>query len=138
LPAKDLVDAQVVVPNLATARALADDLRAAGLVRAAGRWPDIDRSGVEHDKEVAVDADPGRPVNVHIRPASSPAWREALLFRDWLRANEAARDAYAAMKRALAARPGADVDTYGDAKLPWISEALGRAEDWATATGWTA
>jgi dephospho-CoA kinase len=138
LPAKDLVDAQVVVPNLATARELADDLRAAGLVRAAGRWPDIDRSGVEHDKEVAVDADPGRPVNVHIRPASSPAWREALLFRDWLRANEAARDAYAAMKRALAARPGADVDTYGDAKLPWISEALGRAEDWATATGWTA
>jgi dephospho-CoA kinase len=75
-----------------------------------------------------VDADPGRAVNVSIRPVAAPIWRETLLFRDWLRGHDQERDAYAAMKHRLARRPGRDVGDYSQDKMPWISAALSRAE----------
>ncbi len=96
----------------------------------------VDRYGIAHPEEVVVDADPGRPVNVNIRPVGAPIWRETLLFRDWLRAQPAARREYAAVKQELAARPGRDVDDYGSDKFPWISAAARRAEEWAAATIW--
>jgi dephospho-CoA kinase len=97
----------------------------------------VPTSGVDHPEEVVVDADPGRPVNINIRPVTAPVWRETLLFRDWLRSHDAERDAYAVMKRRLTQRPGNDVDDYGRDKMPWISAALGRAEDWAAAARWS-
>ncbi|MEJ3749185.1 GrpB family protein [Actinomycetes bacterium KLBMP 9797] len=127
LPAKDLVDIQVVVADLDVAVQVAEDLRIAGFVRA-GRWTGLDRCGAEHAEEVVVDADPGRPVNINIRPVTSPVWRDTLLFRDWLRVDAAARGEYAALKRNLAARPDAHVDDYSRGKMPWISAALTRAE----------
>jgi len=138
LPAKELIDVQVTVADLPTARDVAERARGAGFVLAAGDWSGPDRHGRPHPEQVVVDADPGRPVNVNVRPASAPVWRETLLFRDWLRAHPDERDAYAAMKRALADGPEVHVDEYGLAKRPWISAALGRAEEWAAATGWAA
>jgi len=138
LPAKDVVDVQLVVSDMDIAAEVAEDARSAGLVQAEGRWYDIDRYGDEHAKEVAVEADPGRPVNVHIRPLTSPAWRESLLFRDWLRADAADRAGYATFKRGLAGQPGIDLDTYSDDKLPWISGSLARAQRWAAQSGWDA
>ncbi|TDE07399.1 dephospho-CoA kinase [Jiangella asiatica] len=136
LAAKDVVDLQVVVEDLPTAAAVADDLVEAGLVRAPDRWWDVDRDGVERDKAMACNADPGRAVNCHIRQRSSPAWRDGLLLRDWLRAHADAVDEYAALKRELAARPHDSVDVYAQTKTPWINEALARAEEWAERTGW--
>lgn len=77
-------------------------------------------------------------MNVNIRSASTPVWRETLLFRDWLRAHPDERDAYTAMKRALADGPENHVDDYGRAKRPWISAALDRAEGWAARSRWHA
>jgi GrpB-like predicted nucleotidyltransferase (UPF0157 family) len=47
-----------------------------------------------------------------------------LAFRDHLRANPAARDAYAALKRDLAARFAHDRDAYQDGKSALIEELL--------------
>jgi dephospho-CoA kinase len=136
LPAKDLVDIQVVVRNLAAAHAAAARAREAGFVPVDGDWYGEDRSGVHHPEAVAVDADPGRPVNVNFRPVAAPVWREALLFRDWLRHHYDERDAYAAMKRTLVADK-LHVDRYSEDKMPWIRAALGRAESWAATCGWS-
>jgi len=83
-----------------------------------------------------VDADPGRPTTVNLRPVTDPVWRETLLFRDWLRADTGNRDAYLAEKRRLAAATE-HVDSYSDGKLGWVGDALARAEQWAVRAGWT-
>jgi dephospho-CoA kinase len=137
LPAKQLIDIQVVVADLAAARQVAVAARRAGFVHVPGQWFGTDRHGTEHAEEVIVNADPGRPVNINIRPAGAPIWRETLLLRDWLRLHNAERDAYAATKHTLSQQPGQHVDDYSVHKMPWISAALGRAEDWAASTGWS-
>ena len=137
LPAKQVIDIQVVVDSLDAAREVARAARRAGFVPVPGEWSGTDRHGTDHPEEVVVDADPQRPVNINIRPAGAPIWRETLLFRDWLRGHDGERDAYAAMKQDLAGRPGMHVDDYSVAKMPWISAALARAGDWAAATGWS-
>jgi GrpB-like predicted nucleotidyltransferase (UPF0157 family) len=136
LPAKDLVDIQVTVADLPAARAGALAAFEAGFVHVDGDWSGEDRFGVVHPEAVAVDADPGRPVNINFRPVTAPVWREALLFRDWLRSHHDERDTYAAMKRTLAISD-THVDRYSDDKMPWIRRALARAEAWAAHVGWS-
>ncbi|MGH3977604.1 MAG: dephospho-CoA kinase [Pseudonocardiaceae bacterium] len=87
LDAKDILDVQVVVADLAAAHGLAGDLIDAGLVERAGRWWDNAMDGSRPGKALATNADPERAVNCHIRPVDSPVWRETLLLRDWLRAH---------------------------------------------------
>ncbi len=134
LPAKDVIDLQVVVTDLSTGATVADALWAAGLVRMADRWWDVARDGREWDKQMVCNADPARAVNCHIRPQTSPAWRDSLLLRDWLRADPGDRDEYAALKRRLAAQPHEDIDEYAEAKTPWINATLRRADEWAART----
>jgi len=133
LPAKDIVDIQVVVDDLQAAVEAAANSSRAGFVHVVGPFYGIDRYGGHHDEQVAVDADPGRPVNVHFHPVASPLWVEMLLLRDWLRADPAHRDEYAVTKRRLAIRPDHNVDDYSLDKMPWISQALGRALAWRAA-----
>lgn len=57
------------------------------------------------------------------------------MFRDWMRAEEIARQDYQAEKQRIAAT-GATVSQYADAKEPWFDSVHGRAEDWARSTGW--
>ena len=137
LPAKQLLDIQVVVSELAEAAQVAEAARRAGFVHAPGQWFGTDRDGVEHPEEVIVDADPARPANINIRSADRPIWRETLLLRDWLRAHEDERNAYAATKHALTRQPNSHVDDYSRKKMPWISAALRRAEEWAASTRWS-
>ncbi len=134
LAAKDLIDLQVVVRDLREAEVAAEETRRAGFVPV-GEILDIDRHGALVPEQCAVDADPGRPVNVHIRPLDSPVWRETLLLRDWLREHPDGRAEYETLKRALAERPGSDVDAYSDDKMPWIQSAIGRADQWAREAG---
>lgn len=137
LPAKNLIDVQVVVADFDDADHIAEASRAAGFVHVPGPLWCQDRHGIQHPEEVVVDADPGRPVNVNIRAVTAPIWRETLLFRDWLRANESARSAYLTMKRGVALRDDGNVNTYGIAKIPWISAAAEQAEECAIATDWS-
>ncbi|HEU0042324.1 MAG TPA: dephospho-CoA kinase [Jiangellaceae bacterium] len=137
LAAKDVIDLQIVVTDLDIATAVADGMCDAGLVRCSGCWWDNLRDGSEADKQVAANADPGRAVNVHVRTLDSPAWRDALLLRDWLSVHAEEADAYASVKRELAGQPHDNIDDYADAKTPWISVALRRADEWAAGTAWT-
>ncbi|MEU7902477.1 dephospho-CoA kinase [Actinoplanes sp. NPDC049118] len=137
LPAKDRLDLMLAVPTLEEADKLADALGRAGLPRREGEWYNNARGlpGKTWPKRLHGNADPGRPVNLHVRVSGSPGWRFALLMRDHLRAVPAARDGYAAAKERWAARHR-DVEGYAEAKEPWFDSEAVAAEEWAQATGW--
>lgn len=78
-----------------------------------------------------------REVQIHVWQVGSEGERMHLLFRDYLRAHPAARDAYAAMKMEAARRFRGDRIAYNEAKSGHILDALEAAEQWAAATGWT-
>ena len=137
LPAKDVVDLMLAVGTLSEADAVADTLARAGLPRRAGDWYDNARGrpGETWPKRLHGSADPGRPVNLHVRVAGSPGWRYALLMRDHLRADPVARDAYAAAKRRWAAEHP-DIGGYAGVKEPWFDAEAEAAETWAARSGW--
>ncbi|HET6505101.1 MAG TPA: dephospho-CoA kinase [Amycolatopsis sp.] len=137
LPAKDVLDLQLTVSTLEDAGEFADALSDAGFIGVAGRWWDDpqDASATGWPKRFHTGGDPGRPVNLHVRSLATPAWRLALLFADWLRANPAEREAYAEVKARLASAHD-DTEAYAADKQPWVNAAFLRAEDWAGRTGW--
>ncbi|WP_091675634.1 dephospho-CoA kinase [Amycolatopsis marina] len=143
LPAKDVLDLQLTVPTLDVADELADALSDAGFPRAEGHWFDDPQDGTAGsavwDKRFHFGADPVRPVNLHVRAEEGPAWRLALLFRDWLRANPPELAAYAEVKRRLAGAHAGDGTTqpYAEEKQDWVNDAFTRAEEWAERTGWS-
>ncbi len=135
LPAKDVLDFQIVVRTLDDAHAIVEPLGDVGFVLWSGHVVEAESGW---GKVVHTGADPVRPVNLHLRPAGSPAWRQAVLFRDWLRDNPGEAATYAEVKHRLADEHAGDTDVagYAEDKQPWIRAALGRAEDWAARTGW--
>ncbi|EHR62283.1 dephospho-CoA kinase [Saccharomonospora cyanea] len=140
LPAKDVLDLQLVVATPADAEAIADPLSDAGFVHRDDQewWDEPVGDEKTWTKHLHQGADPARPVNLHVRVEASPAWRRALLFRDWMRANPAEVTAYAEVKTRLAAEhaDSGTVTGYAEDKQPWINAAFGRAEEWAAHTGW--
>ncbi|MET0235989.1 MAG: dephospho-CoA kinase [Kibdelosporangium sp.] len=130
MPAKDIIDLQIAVSSLEQADSLADPLAEAGFPLRE-RKPDV-------RKTFHNSADPGRLAYIHLRVEGSPYWRNALLFRDWLRAEEAERAGYLELKQGIAKRfAGADDLTQAAAaKDSWFGEALPRAEKWAATTSW--
>jgi dephospho-CoA kinase len=143
LVAKDVIDVQVGVRSLAAADT--DPFRAAmtgaGYVETRGRntqdspLPEgSDPTG--WSKRFWGGCDPAEFVHVHVRETGSPAWRFALLFRDWLRHEPVERDAYTALKRRLASTHET-TDDYTEGKEPWFAQAFGRANAWAALTDWT-
>jgi GrpB-like predicted nucleotidyltransferase (UPF0157 family) len=79
---------------------------------------------------------PALDVHVHICASGSDWERRHLLFRDWLRRNDADRSAYAALKRDLAAKEWPDMNAYADAKGELVAEITARAESWAVTSAW--
>jgi dephospho-CoA kinase len=118
------------------ADALADRLAAAGFPGKPGITRDnpTPPDGGTWEKRLHANADPGRLAHLHVRVAGSPGWRTALLLRDFLRADAAARADYLALKRGLAGLPRV---SYQDAKEPWFDRAYAAARRWADETGWT-
>lgn len=76
-----------------------------------------------------------RASNVHVLEAASEAARSKLLFRDFLRAHDAARDAWGDFKQRLATM-AADIYQYGQAKAGPTEILMIAAEDWARQTRW--
>jgi dephospho-CoA kinase len=142
LPAKDVIDLQVGVRSLddADGEAVRGRLDEAGFPRADGVYADFDRGPGGSDglwpKRMHGSADPGRVAHVHVREVGSPGWRWALMFRDWMRADEQEAAGYAAEKSRIAAT-GVSASEYAEAKEPWFDAAAPRAEDWASRTGWS-
>lgn len=141
LPAKDVIDLQLGVASLADADAARDALQDIGFPAR----PEIDHDNGKPPgappwpKRYHGTADPGRRVHLHVREVGSPGWRYALLFRDWLRADDTARAEYLAVKVDAAERFGDDLDAarYVEVKEPWFDQADQRAEQWAASSGWS-
>ena len=127
LTAKDCIDLQVVTRDAASAVAVARDLGRGGLVVMSGEWWDAPALAQgRYRKAFALNADPGRRVNCHVRDAANPEAGEVLAFRDALRADPSAMLAYGLLKQGLARRHS-DVEAYAAAKTPFIREVLSRA-----------
>jgi len=124
LAAKPIVDIQVTVEDPDDEVAFAPDLERAGyLLRVREPGHRMFRTA-------------GRDVHVHVWAAGSDDERRHVLFRDWLRLDADDRRLYEDTKRRLAARHWRDVNYYAEAKSPVIAAIMGRAEAWATHTGW--
>lgn len=125
LAAKDVVDLQVEMPTREDVEALADPLAEGGFPRREDVdgdpvRPEWDPDQGQYWKRLHRNADPGRAVNVHVRVAGSTGARAALVLRDVLRADAAARQRYEAEKRRLAALHPHDVDAYAEGKTPLV------------------
>jgi GrpB-like predicted nucleotidyltransferase (UPF0157 family) len=76
-----------------------------------------------------------RASNIHVLAAASEAVRCKLLFRDFLRANDTARDAWGGFKQRLALM-ATDLYQYGQAKAGPTQILMIAAEGWASSTRW--
>jgi dephospho-CoA kinase len=131
--AKDVIDVQLTVASLEIADEVVDALTGVGYPRIeyiTADTPHTDDPAL-WQKRLHGAADPGRPVNIHVRVDGWPGQQFALLFRDWLRANPDVQSEYVAVKRNAQQAPD-----YPEAKEPWFDRAYARAWSWAGATGW--
>jgi len=136
LLAKDVIDLQVGVESLGSMDEpeVRARLQAAGFPDGEARW-DSAKDDTRWEKRFFGSADPRRVVHLHVREVSSPGWRWALLFRDFLRAVPQVREEYAAEKQRIAAT-GVGASEYAEAKEPWFDAVDERAQAWARQTGW--
>lgn len=144
LPAKDVLDLQLTVASLADADELSNRLAEAGFPRLPGDWQDTPTAEAPQpelwQKRLHCNADPGRPVNLHVRALGSPGWRYALAFRDWLRASPDMVAAYALEKERCARLHRDDGGTAGYAacKEEWFTSfAAPRLAAWMDDAGWS-
>jgi GrpB-like predicted nucleotidyltransferase (UPF0157 family) len=116
--AKPVIDIVLAVPDSADEPAYAPALTAAGYVLWV-REPDW----FEHRLFKGPDTD----INLHVFTAGASRIDRMLLFRDWLRASEADRDAYLKVKRDLAQRTWRHIQHYADAKTAVVRQIMDRA-----------
>jgi predicted RNase H-like nuclease/GrpB-like predicted nucleotidyltransferase (UPF0157 family) len=135
LPAKDCLDLMVQVAHL-DEEVIVAAMGGRGFRPRPEPWNhDEVTDGVTHRKLVFAPPVGGRSVNVHVRVAGGRNVRYALLFRDFLRSDEAARDTWGAFKTRLA-ETVTDIYDYGQIKASVQPLLMRQAEVWATATGW--
>ncbi len=122
LAAKPVIDVQVSVDDLEDEPEYVPAIESTGVVL----------QSREHARRY-FRPPPGRPrtVQVHVCAAGSEWERDHLLFRDYLRAHDEVRDAYAALKRELARCWGSDRLAYTGEKTAFILGTLEIAESWA-------
>jgi GrpB-like predicted nucleotidyltransferase (UPF0157 family) len=118
LTAKPLIDINLVVADTTDEEAYVPKLEAAGYVLRV-REPDW----FEHRMLRGFEP----PVNLHLFPPECSEVERMLLFRDWLRTNDADRELYARTKRELGAQEWKYVQNYADAKTAVVEEILSRA-----------
>jgi len=136
LPAKNVIDIQVAVADLAAADALAAaGFRPSGEILNDHRPPGAQGPDSDWAKRFFTEPEGERRANVHVRVEGSGNQRYALLFRDYLRTHPQTAEAYAELKRRLAAQLP-DTMTYADVKDPAVDLIALAAEDWAAATDW--
>jgi GrpB-like predicted nucleotidyltransferase (UPF0157 family) len=140
LAAKDVIDVQVSVVSLEPEERILEALAAAGMTDAVpDAWDHVPPGRVgEPDRWLKLFASPPpdeRPANVHVRVAGSSNERFALLFRDFMRANDDARDAWALFKIELA-KVAPTIQDYVEVKDPATDVVMVVAERWAADAGW--
>ncbi|MEM6785083.1 MAG: GrpB family protein, partial [Bacteroidota bacterium] len=129
VPSLPVVDVQISVPSLSPEARYREALSGLGFAMEAGH-PD---QTMRFFREVRT---PSR-VHLHVRAAGTLGEQAALLLRDFLRQDDAARASFAAQKRALASTAAADEDaSYAQGKPALLWAALADAHRWAQDTGW--
>jgi GrpB-like predicted nucleotidyltransferase (UPF0157 family) len=118
LPAKPIVDIDLIVPDSADEPAYLPALEEAGYVLRI-REPEW----YEHRAFKGPDTN----VNLHVFGPDCEEHVRHLRFRDWLRAHPVDRDLYRDTKRELAGREWPSVNHYADAKSEVVLQILGRA-----------
>jgi len=118
LAAKPIIDIVLAVPDSADEEAYVPALETAGYVLRV-REP----GWFEHRMFKGPDTD----INLHVFTVGASEIDRMLLFRDWLRANDADREAYLRVKRDLAQRTWRHVQHYADAKSAIVAEITARA-----------
>jgi GrpB-like predicted nucleotidyltransferase (UPF0157 family) len=118
LAAKPVIDIVLVVADSADEAAYLPALKAAGYVLRV-REPEW----FEH----RLLKGPDTGVNVHVFSPDSPEIERMLLFRDWLRRNEADRALYERAKRELAQKEWEYVQHYANAKSDVVEQIIARA-----------
>lgn len=139
MPAKNVIDLQVSVSDLARAEGFDLALSELGFLRSPYEHDHVP-AGYHDDperwvKRLWVRRSPEGDVNMHVRLVGSPNERFAILFRDWFRSHPEAVPAYGSFKRALAAI-SPDLHVYTDVKDQVVDLVLVMAETWASETGW--
>ncbi|MFD0559206.1 dephospho-CoA kinase [Stackebrandtia endophytica] len=133
LPAKDIIDVQITVTDLAVADRFADRLTDAGFPRSSIRYDDPKPDAPDRAawrKRFHGCADPANLCNIHVRAVGSAGWAFALSMRDFLREHPDERDAYADLKRSVADE-ATDLVDYIQRKTPWFDELAPRLSRWA-------
>lgn len=118
LAAKPIIDILLVVPDSADESAYVTPLEAHGYTLVI-REPDW----YEHRCLKGPDTN----INLHVHSPASPEIERHLLFRDWLRDNDADRELYQTTKRELSTKGFTYIQEYADAKTAVVSEILARA-----------
>jgi len=118
LAAKPIIDILLAVPDSSDEQAYVPALEAVGYVLRA-REP----GWFEHRMFKGPDTD----INLHVFTVGAAEIDRMLLFRDWLQANDADRDAYLQVKRDLATRTWRHVQHYADAKTAIVEQIIARA-----------
>ena len=118
LAAKPIIDIVLAVPDSADEQEYVPPLEAAGYVLRA-REPDW----FEHRMFKGPDTD----INLHVFTTGASEVDRMLMFRDWLRMNDADRELYLRVKRDLAHRTWRHVQHYADSKSAIVAEIVKRA-----------
>jgi GrpB-like predicted nucleotidyltransferase (UPF0157 family) len=112
LAAKPVIDIMAAVENLETSRAAIAALAPVGYCYAPYR------AGTEH--WFCKPSPSIRTHHLHLVPASSPQWVEAIAFRDYLRTHPNTASEYADLKCCLGKQHRHDREAYTAAKQPFI------------------
>lgn len=139
LDAKDVIDIQVTVKALD--ENVMNALTAAGFTHREDVSGDHLPPGWDEDeakwRKWLFKPPPGwRAVNLHVRVEGAPNQRYPLLFREYLRSHPLTAQAYARLKRMLAAHLPDERHLYSDVKDPAVDLIYLAAEEWAAQTGW--
>ena len=135
LAAKDCVDVQVEV-RAVVEEPIAGCFGQIGFRLRPEPWNRVEAApGGPCPKLVFAAPEGARASNVHVVAAASAAARRKLLFRDFLRAHDDARDAWGDFKQRLAVM-AADIYQYGQAKAGPTEILMLAAESWAGETQW--
>jgi GrpB-like predicted nucleotidyltransferase (UPF0157 family) len=136
LAAKPIIDVQISVEAFEPFDLLREPIEEQGL-----RWKreNPDRNKRFFQGRFRGPVTRGAPdVNLHVRWSGTFSEQANLLFRDYLRTHDEARDRYAAFKRQLAARRWETVNHYAAAKTEVIWPITYDAYSWEQTTGWRA
>lgn len=138
LAAKDVIDLQITVQELD--HSIDEPMSSIGYLSRPSisrdhRPPRADGPESDWEKHYFTPPPGQRPTHVHVRAVGRANQRYPLLFRDYLRHQPATAEAYAELKRRLAANL-ADSDTYPDVKDPAVDLIYFAAEAWAASTNW--